>query len=523
MNLVDLLDAQAAERADAAAIITSRLGFDTRLSFAELAEASRGYAACLQEEGIGEGDAVIVFVPMSPQLYVLLSALWRLGAVALFVDPSASRESMRRCTEMVPPKAFVGSRRAQVLRALSPALRDIPTAFVTGCRFPGAVTLNDERPFSTPSLDLGPEAPALITFTSGSTGRPKAILRTHGFLVAQFEVLLEQLDLRPGQVDLATLPIFALANLAAGVTTVIPDADLRRPGSILAGPVLRQNERLGVDRCTASPAFFERILAYCETNDVLLGVERVDTGGGPVFPALLERLAARAPRAEIHAVYGSSEAEPIADLRLGMVAESDRQAMRDGKGLLAGRPVAHIDVRILKTPPDVGVHSLTAKQFEEMCAPVDVAGGIAVSGPHVVKGYLGGEGDSDTKFDVEGVRWHRTGDAGYLDADGRLWLLGREVARVATEKGDLWPFAVEASISGFRDVARAALVQYGSRRVLAVQPTLGSQLDVTALRERLSWAQLDDIVSVRAIPVDRRHNAKVDYPALRELMERELD
>ena len=114
------------------------------------------------------------------------------------------------------------------------------------------------------------QTPALVTFTSGSTGEPKAAVRTHGFLLAQHAVLEESLSLAPGEVDLTTLPIFVLANLASGVTSVIPDADLRYPGRIEPGPVfeqLRQLDRtthrlVGRTRIAASPALLARLAAH---------------------------------------------------------------------------------------------------------------------------------------------------------------------------------------------------------------------------------------------------------------------
>ena len=92
-----------------------------------------------------------------------------------------------------------------------------------------------------------PDTPAIITFTSGSTGEPKAAVRTHGFLIAQHRALVESLALAPGDVDLTTLPMFLLANLASGVTSVIPDADLRAPGAIEPAPVLEQIRAIAAD------------------------------------------------------------------------------------------------------------------------------------------------------------------------------------------------------------------------------------------------------------------------------------
>jgi acyl-CoA synthetase (AMP-forming)/AMP-acid ligase II len=138
-----------------------------------------------------------------------------------------------------------------------------------------------------------------------------------------------------------------------------------------------------------------------------------------------------------------------------------------------------------------------------------------------MSGDLHGQGDEETKFSVTGRVWHRTGDAGRFDAAGRLWLLGRCSAKVADRRGVLYPFAVECVAHDASGVARAAFVQHQGRRLLAVEPRPAeSNPDCEALRSALSWATLDEVRVIDAIPVDRRHNAKIDYPELRRRLER---
>ena len=113
--------------------------------------------------------------------------------------------------------------------------------------------------------------------------------------------------------------------------------------------------------------------------------------------------------------------------------------------------------------------------------------------------------------------WHRTGDAGYRDARGRLWLLGRCVAKVTDAHGTLWPFAVETVAMNHPDVRRAALIAEAGRRLLVIEC---EDVPGAGFRESLAWALLDEIRPLPRLPVDRRHNAKIDYPALRELLRR---
>ena len=143
-----------------------------------------------------------------------------------------------------------------------------------------------------------------------------------------------------------------------------------------------------------------------------------------------------------------------------------------------------------------------------------------MSGAHVLPGYLGGVGDADTKIRVGTTVWHRTGDAGNLDLSGRLWLLGRCSARVVDSHGAIYPFAVECAALTTAGVRRSALVSLAERRVLVVELERTAGDVRAALLARLAWAFIADVIVVASLPVDRRHNAKIDYPALKALINR---
>lgn len=526
MNIAEVFLEQAGRRPNDVAIVDYRRGERRQMSFRELNEATARTAALFARAGLRAGDAVLIFQPMSAELYVTLIAIFRLGLVAMFLDPSAGRRHIERCCAMHPPRAWVATPRAHWLRLVSAPLRRIPIKYSTGMALPGAAALTTAA--RLPPLTLvapgGQEAPALLTFTSGSTGAPKAALRTHGFLLAQHRVLEKRLDLVAGEVDLATLPIFVLANLGAGVTTVIPAVDLRRPGDIDAGALMAQIERDIPTRSAASPALFARLAAheheYRPGASALARLKKIYTGGAPVFPPLLESLQRLAPRADVAAVYGSTEAEPIAHISWRDIAGKDIVAMRNGAGLLVGQPVPEIALRIMRDSWGVPVGPFTEATFAAHCLPADVPGEIVVSGEHVLPGYLHGVGDSETKFSVAERRWHRTGDAGYFDGVGRLWLLGRCQARIVDEHGTVFPFSVETALSFYPTVRRSALVAVRGLRVLVVEPTSADVVDLEAIARELSWARLDAVRRINRIPMDKRHNAKVDYPALLALLER---
>jgi acyl-CoA synthetase (AMP-forming)/AMP-acid ligase II len=508
LNLVERL----LERSAQPAIIESRRGRDRATSFAELAERSARAATVLESNGVSAGDHVLFLAPMSAALYVWLLGTLRLGAVAMFLDPAAGRAHAARCLRLLAPRAFVGSTRAHLLRLLVPELRRVPAQVCLDGWLPFCLSEDEQAKPREALAPCSADHPALITFTSGSTGEPKAVVRSHGFLLEQHRVLEKALELRPGASDLTTLPIFLLANIASGVTSVIPEGDLRRPGAIDPLPILGQLRRLRPESCGAAPAFVERLCDGCEqTGDKLASLRRLYVGGGPVFPNLIARAKRRLPQGEVIALYGSTEAEPIAHISAREIGEHDYERMRSGEGLLAGPPIEEIELAVLPDRWGEPLGSYSAESFRAARLPAGEAGEIVVSGGHVVRGYLLGRGDAETKFDAGGARWHRTGDLGRIDAQGRLWLLGRCAAAIRDARGTLYPFAVECAAQQHPGVRRAALAVVNGRRVLAYEADEKVEQD-------LSWAALDEIRRVAAIPLDARHNSKIDYPALTRLL-----
>lgn len=519
-TITDVLQQQVTVRPQATAIIDGRRG--DRHSYAALQQASIRVAQRLQNEGLRPGDRVLLFQPMSAALYVVLLGLLRAGLVAMFVDPSAGRAHLERCCAIAPPRALIASPKAHLLRLVSPPLRKIPLAFVpyASGRLQTLSIGHLQPPTDSDRLAgaiaLSSNDPALLTFTSGSTGTPKAALRTHGFLLAQHRALAHSLSLTADTVDLTTLPIFVLANLASGVTSLIPDVDLRFPGQVDGARVLRQIQQYQPISTAASPAFLARLAEACDrTSQPLPHLQRIFGGGAPVFPSLLATLQRLAPQAAVTAVYGSTEAEPIAHIAYSELAAEDHRRMAEGGGLLTGKPVAEIQLRVIPHQWGRAIAPLKAADFAAQCLPPGEVGEIVVSGDHVLAGYLNGAGDADTKFRVDGIPWHRTGDAGYWDEQGRVWLLGRCSARLTDERGTLYPFAVEAAAQQHPQIRRSALVQHQGKRWLLVEWTQPG--DPAELMQRLAWAQLDEVRSL-SIPVDRRHNAKIDYPALYRLL-----
>ena len=494
-------------------------------TFGELAERVAALAAGLEGRGVRAGDRVLLFVPMSLDLYVALLAVLHLGAVAVFVDAWAGRRRLDDAVKAARPRAFLGTLPAQLLRLVSPALRAVPLGLVVDARWAPLerwMRFEEQRP---PAV-VGAETAALVTFTTGSTGRPKAAARSHGFLWAQHRVLAHHLGLGEDDIDLPTLPVFVLNNLAGGTPSVLPDFDPRRPADIEPARVLAQMIAERVTTTSGSPAFYERLVAWCERRGTTIPVRALFTGGAPVLPGFARRLAA-ATRGVAHVVYGSTEAEPIAGIEARALVAAAESGAGAGAGLCVGAPVPEIALRLM-TPSDGPIAPGPGGLSDQEVGGGEV-GEIVVSGAHVLGGYLDDpEADRENKIRDGDRVWHRTGDAGRLDPEGRLWLMGRVKQRVRRGGTVWWNTAAEVRAVEVPGVRHAAYFGRPSgsteqRAVLCIETASGRLDSETEARLRAALGEIpaDEIRALRRIPRDPRHASKTDLAALLRLLERD--
>jgi acyl-CoA synthetase (AMP-forming)/AMP-acid ligase II len=471
MNLISTFLEQAARSPDRIAIVD---GSGRSITFGVLASRSARVAAAWCTRGLQTGDRALMAMGLGIELYVALAALWRIGAVAVLPEPALGLKGLRHAARTTKPKAYLSSGWYRALGWVLPELRRLPLKLDPSQHAAG------KDAYAT----VSGEHPALISFTSGTTGAPKAIARSHGLLAAQNRALFSLLKpQRESEIDLVAFPAFVIVNLGLGVTSVLPNWSVQRHDAAEPAAIAEHITRHAVTRALLPPSICETLVR----GPSLPLLKAVFTGGGPVFPDLMERLAAHLPDAKVVAVYGSTEAEPIAHLNVDSLAREDWLAMREGAGLLAGTPVPEVSVRVVDDE-------------------------ILVMGDHVNKGYLNSRQNADNKVAIDGAIWHRTGDAGYLDKKGRLWLLGRVAARVS----DHYPFPIEAAARCWPGVSNAALVGISGNAVLAIE---GDNSEIPTWHRAADRLRYVTVVPVDDIPMDRRHRSKVDYPALRRKLD----
>ncbi len=472
MNLLSAFIETAARKGDVTAIIA---GDGQTISYAQLAVRSSILAAHWRSKGLVKGDRALLAMPVGIDLYVAIAALWRLGAVIVFPEPAMGLSGLRRAVDIAKPKAVLTSGYYQILPFVIPELWRVKMRLHIGGGY------SDAEIFEQVSGDH----PALISFTSGSTGLPKGIIRSHSFLSAQNACVAEMLQSdNDHEIDLVAFPVFVIANLAMGVTSVLPNWKLTRHDRANAAGIAQLIKKHKITRALVPPSICD-ILSKGDSDPNLAAIF---AGGGPIFPDLMRRMQARMPKTRIMAVYGSTEAEPISHQNLSDINTADWKAMETGAGLLAGAPVSQTRVQIIDDE-------------------------IVVTGDHVNKGYLDGYGDRENKILIDGQIWHCTGDAGRFDDQGRLWLRGRCLAKV----GSIFPFEIEVAARSWPSVNAAALIPHSGKAILAIA---GKNGNFKIWQDNAKKLGTIVVVHVKEIPLDKRHRSKVDYASLRKMLDR---
>lgn len=511
--------------------------YDVTLDYRQLDARSDAMAAGLAGYGIGRGVRTVVMVRPSPEFFLLMFALFKLGAVPVLVDPGIDKRALKQCLDEAQPEAFIGIPLAHVARL---ALRWAPSAtrlVTVGRRLGwGGTTLAAlERAGANGGAMLAAtdgEDMAAILFTSGSTGMPKGVVYRHRHFVGQIQLLGSAFGMEAGGVDLPTFPPFALFDPALGLTSVIPDMDPTRPAQADPARLHDAIQRFGVTQLFGSPALM-RVLA--RHGRPLPTVTRVTSAGAPVPPDVVATIRSLLPAdAQFWTPYGATECLPVAVVE-GRELERTRAATEAGAGTCVGSVVEPNEVRI------IGIDDAPLADWSQarVLATGEV-GEITVAGPTATDSYFNRPQATaaakirETLADGSTRVVHRMGDVGYFDAQGRLWFCGRKTHRVETAQGPLYTEQVEPVFNTVPGVARTALVGVGPAGaqvpVLCVELQRG-QSDSPALREalraqatlRLPEANLQHVLMHPAFPVDIRHNAKIGREKLAVWASAELE
>ena len=527
MNIAALLDQIAEEFSQAPAVIVPWK--KQAVNFQELHEESGRLASGLIRLGIARGDRVLLLVPFSLDFITLTFALFKVGAIPVLIDPGLGRKNTLQCIGQAQPKAMIAIPRAHAAKKIFPKpFRGVEISITVGWRwFWGGDTLDKVRKLGLkilPPAEMGENDPAAILFTSGSTGPSKGVLYTHGMFCHQIEVLKTCYGIQPGEIDLPTFPLFGLFSTCMGMTCVLPDMDFTKPAKVNPEKIIQPIQDYAITNSFGSPALWNTVSKYCIRKKVRLpSLKRILMAGAPVPGNVLKRFdRILNDSSEIHTPYGATEALPVTTIRGKIILQETWGKTQRGMGICVGRPVPGIELKILKITDDPIPNWQTGLE-----QPPFEVGEVVVQGPWVTRKYFNAPNNANQLAKIaDGDNfWHRMGDLGWLDDQGRLWFCGRKGQRVITKTETLYTLPCEAIFNIHPKVKRSALVGVGEKgdqeAVIIVEPEDKALINDSDDREVFIQELLDlgkrfphtDEIKFFLLhpefPVDIRHNAKI--------------
>lgn len=474
MTIISLLLTQAKRIPDQIAIVDKN---KKTITFSDLAKQSALMANALQQRNINRGDKVLVAVWPGIDLYITLAALWRLGVTAVFPEAAMGLKGLCYAAKTIAPKAMIAATSIRAIRPFMKDLRLIKDIYPPSLR-------GDEEFLNDDALETDG---ALISFTSGTTGAPKAMERSHALLLAQHNALAEILGSNRTETDLVAFPAVALSCLGHGHTIVLPNWNLRRHDKANIETLLDYATQNKVTRLIAPPIIVENLVKQKNRLPSSSSLRTIITGGGPLYPDIMQKFEREFPNIQLVVLYGSTEAEPISHLDTNDITKEEWVRAFQGGGLPVGKPSPYANVRLGENNE------------------------IMVAGKHVNESYLDKSRNGETKCQIDGKIYHRTGDIGYFDANNQLWLLGR----LGTQYNNLFPFALEIEARLQPGIKAAAAMMIDDKMVLAISGKMPSAMSDFSKNMIKRGVQLR---YVKHIPKDRRHRSKVDYKSLRKIL-----
>jgi acyl-coenzyme A synthetase/AMP-(fatty) acid ligase/pimeloyl-ACP methyl ester carboxylesterase len=520
---------------DAVAIVDMSSGGRSgphRVSWRLLDDRVRRIAAGLHAIGVRPGDRVSLLVPPGPTLSAVVYACLRIGAVVVVADAGLGIRGLTRAVRGAWPDFVIGE--AVGLAAarslgwpgvrISTARLPKPPAAILGVSY----SLSDIIALGADAAlppEPAPDDPAAILFTSGSTGPAKGVAYTHRQLAALRDVLAAHFAVTNDTGLVTGFAPFALLGPALGTRSVTPRMDVSAPRTLTASAVAAALRESAAEIVFLSPA---AVLNVVDTSDRLTPADRAALArvrtflstGAPISVGLLESAAQLMPNATPHTPYGMTECLLVTDVTLDGVHDA---AASPDAGVCVGVPIGAN--RVLISALDAEGHATGAPRAEP-----GVLGEIVVSAPHLKDHYdrlwlTDRAAVRDTAdLSSDGARWHRTGDVGHLDEQGRLWVEGRMPHVIVAADGPIAPVGPEQQVERVAGVRRAAVVGVGPeglRQAVAVIETLPPTRRPGLTDPELAHAvrascsiPLVAVLAVPHLPTDIRHNSKIDRSRL---------
>lgn len=506
----------------------------------------------LERGSCQKNDRALVFLKPCLEFPAVVFSLFKVGIVPIFIDPAMPRQEFLKAIQLHRPKILIGEnittwfaryyaesfQNLEIIITKNPVKISSfwPARFITDLATIFSQVEKTQRQF--PSINQNNLA--AILYTSGSTGIAKGVPYTHAMFWEQTKELGKIFNLLPEDTDYPGFPLFSLFTLCLGMQSGITNIDPRKPSKTNGEVVANDLQKHSITFAAGSPAIWEKVLT---TNRVFPKLKYLVMFGAPVTIKMHEQWSNLLPQGSTYAPYGATEALPVAMMSGRQIIQFTKSSTLKGQGTCVGQCAPSMSIAIAPIHKHAPIMNTT-----DLLPPLHV-GEICVSGPVVSNHYVGLEKETlESKFnDESGRRWHRMGDLGYIDQSGQLWFLGRKKQALETKSlvsnlpnqrinklartCILASEQVEATLNYHAKIRRSALVWSSKFKDGPLVPGVAIEcyqgLADNRLQKQEIINEIKDLVKdnpyikqiecfhfVKSMPVDVRHNIKIDRQSL---------
>jgi len=446
LNFTSFLDSNAVYYGDKRAMVYPKGG--QAMTYKELLEMVCALANGLKSLKVEKGDRVVVCLGSRLETIMSYFAIWRIGAIAVPVNPDFKSEELTIILRDSEPKVVIALDEV-CLNVLPKVEVDLSKATVVSLK--GARgTVSFRELWEGHSSRCRPENCSFddvcqIQYTSGTTGRPKGAMLTHGNWMAAVEAERWVLRLTESDVYLGIYPHFHV-GVSWGITALRHGATFVIMERFNLEEYLRLASDYGATILSGMPpVLYSLVHAPPGSEEMLRSARCIITGGATTPEETWRRFVERYPHIEVVNAYGLSET-----IVVGTAVPASFQQLSKGYRSV-GAPVGYCEVKIVD-PQD------PSKELR----PGEV-GEIALRGPGVAKGYWRNPEETAKAFLPDG--WFLTGDLGYLDEDGVLYITARKKDVIIMSGWKIYPAEVESVLLKHPKVAEAAVfAKYDEKR-----------------------------------------------------------
>ncbi len=502
------------------AIVPSRIAtiFEGQsLSYLQLSERSCRLATAMHRMGVISGDRIAVVDVNSTQQLEVYFATMLLNAIFVPLNFRAgSGELVHPLQSTTPKLIFSGLRYSRMLMEISVKLPKFKLITFNPSKQKDVLhyetlLIQDQPPVVLPTIDENNDNDsAVLLFTAGTTGKPKAVTLTHHSFTSFMLSIAEPADPEVEEKNLLSLPLYHIAGLQSALVSVYSGRTIVIQKQFEAREWLEIVDKEKIQRALLVPTMLKQILEHPDRSSYDLStIELITYGGAPMPISVLQLAISEIPNASFINAFGQTETGST------ITAVPPEDHILNGPKALVEKRLKRL-TSIGKALPDVDVRIIDENEEE---LPIGTMGEIAARGARVMLGYWGEEPNSS--------KWLRTGDLGYMDEDGYIYLQGREKDFIKRGGEMVSPEEVEAILYSYPGVNEAAIVglqddTWGERVVAVIVANSGSGVTDESLLEYVQdklarFKRPEKIVFVDALP--RNDLGKVLKRELRSWLE----